>query len=92
MKKCKITVWDYYDARHNASTGHYDKDNPPTVVEYNVEAYCVGGSDGIFAYWIDDRQMFYAEGDDGHWWLSGVVAIHWLNEMIEALQATQKEI
>ena len=91
MRKCKITVYDYSDARHNASATHYDKDNPPEIEEYNVEAWCVGGDEGIFAYWIDGDTMYYANGDDGHWWLEGIVNKHWLKEMIECLQAVQKE-
>jgi hypothetical protein len=91
MRKCKITVFDYHDATHNASARQYDKNNPSKVIEYNVEAYCVGGDTGIFAYWIDGDRMFYANGDDGHFWLVGVVNKHWLKEMIEALQAVKDQ-
>ena len=86
MRKCKITVYDYSDARHNASARHYNKNRPPEVVEFNVEAYCVGGDTGVRAYWVQDKRLYMAHGDDGHWWLTSVIAVHWAAEMIEALE------
>lgn len=85
MRKCKITVYDYSDARHGSSARQYNKDNPPEVVEFNVEACCVGGEEGVRAYWVQDDRLYTAHGDDGHWWLTGVIALHWAPEMIEAM-------
>ena len=90
MRKCKITVYDYSDARHNASARHYDKGSPPEVVEFNVEAYCVGGDEGVRAYWVQDKRLYIAHGDDGHWWLDSVIAVHWAPEMIEAMKEAIK--
>ena len=91
MRKCKITVFDYSDATHNASATHYNKDDPPEIIEYNVEAYCVGGDEGVRAYWVQNRCMYTAHGDDGHWWLTSVIALGWVEEMIEALEGTLGE-
>ncbi len=91
MRKCNITVFDYSDATHNSNARHYDKDNPPEVVEYNVEAYCVGGIDGIRAYFFKGDRFYEANGDDGHWWLMSVCGTGWLKEIIEALQAVEKK-
>jgi len=91
MRKCKITVFDYSDATHNASARHYDKDNPPKVVEYNVEAYCVGGDEGVRAYFIKDGCLYSAHGDDGHWWLTSIIGLGWVPEMIEALEVIVEE-
>ncbi len=87
MRKCKIKVTDYSDARHGTAPWHYDKNNPPWTKEYNVEAYCVGGEEGILAYFIIDDMLYTARGDDGHWWLAGVTSIHWIPEMVEAIKA-----
>ena len=89
MRKCKIKVHDYSDARHGSSASHYDKDNPPPVKTYNVEAYCVGGSEGILAYFIIDDRLYTAMGDDGHWWLTSVCSTHWVSEMVEAIKAVK---
>jgi hypothetical protein len=86
MRKCKITVYDYSDARHNASATHYDKNNPPEVVEFNVEAWCVGGDEGVQAYWVQNEQLYIADGDDGHWWLNGVISVYWVPGMIKAME------
>ena len=91
MRKCQITVFDYSDARHNASATHYDKDNPPDVVEYNVEAYCVGGDTGVRAYWIQDKRMYTAHGDDGFWSLTNVISIGWIQDMADAMIACLEE-
>ncbi len=92
MRKCKITVYDYSNARHNASASHYDKNNPPEVVEFNVEAWCVGGDEGVQAYWIQDDTMYTAHGDDGHWWLDSTIAVGWAKEMAEAIEGAISEI
>lgn len=91
MRKCKITVFDYSDARHNSSARHYDKNNPPEVVEYSVEAWCVGGDEGVRAYWVQDSKLYTAHGDDGHWWLDGTIAVAWAPEMVKAMEATINE-
>jgi len=91
MRKCNITVYDYYDARHNSSPSHYDKENPPEVIRYDVDAYCVQGDEGFRAFWIQDDQLYTAHGDDGHWWLNSVMAAHWAPEMAEALLETIKD-
>lgn len=91
MRKCKITVYDYSDARHNASATHYDKNNPPDVAEFNVEAWCVGGDEGVRAYWVQDDLLYCADGDDGHWWLTSVIHVHWAVEMCVAIINATKE-
>jgi hypothetical protein len=86
MRKCNITVYDYSDARHNASARQYDKTNPPEVVEFNVEAWCVGGDCGVRAYWVQEGSLFMAHGDDGHWWLDSTIATRWATDMIDAMK------
>lgn len=94
MRKCKITVYDYSDASHNASARHYDKNDPPNVVEYTVNAWCVGGDCGVRAYFTLGSKpgvLFVAHGDDGHWWLDSVIAVRWMPEMIKAMTAILEE-
>ena len=90
METTRITVYDYSGARFGASneqTAKYLKEEP---VEYNVNAYCVGGSEGIQAYWVQDTALYIANGDDGHWWLTGIVGTSWTPETIAALTSTLK--
>jgi hypothetical protein len=91
MRKCKITVFDYSDAVHGSAPWHYDKNNPPKVVEYNVEAWCVQGDCGFLAYWIKGSTLYTAYGDDGHWWLNRTMDAHWLPETVDALKALLSE-
>ena len=94
MRKCKITVFDYTDATHNSPIALYDKEDPPNVVEYIVNAWCVGGETGVRAYFTLGSKpglLFTAHGDDGHWWLDNVIAIRWLPEMMEAMTAIIEE-
>ena len=84
MRKCRITVYDYSDK-------HYNKDNPLEVKRFDVEAFCVGGDEGVRAYFYQGDLLYEADGDDGHWWLGGVISCGWIKEMIEALRAVEEE-
>ena len=61
MKKHHITVWDYT----NVITGG----NIPVTdaLKHEVTALCVGGEDGILAFFYIDNLFCMASGDDGHW-------------------------
>ena len=88
METTKITVYDYSGARFGASKGQiisYLKEEP---LEYNVAAYCVGGRDGIQAFWTEGDMLYTADGDDGHWWLTGITHTRWTSETIVALAST----
>jgi hypothetical protein len=91
MRKCTITVYDYSNARHGADARHYDKNNPPEVKKFDVEAFCVGGNEGVKAYFYQGDLLYEADGDDGHWWLTGVIHCDWLREIIDALKAVEKK-
>lgn len=79
--KHKIKVYDYYGARNGSSPDNYDKNNPPKTEEYNVEAYCVGGSHGILAFFLTKDLFYIAAGDDGHWWLIYCCDVNWFNDI-----------
>lgn len=91
MRKCTIRVYDYSNARKGASAVHYDKDNPPPIKYFDVEAYCVGGAEGVHAYFYKGDTLYEAHGDDGHWWLVGVIHLDWLKEMIDALKTLERK-
>jgi len=91
MRKCKITVFDYADARHGSAACHYNFLHPPKVKTYEVEAWCVGGDTGVRAYWVQEERLFVAHGDDGHWWLDSVIGANWVSEMLEAMEEAVKE-
>lgn len=59
-----------------------------------VMAFCVGGNEGVKAYFQHPENinwMVMADGDDGHWWVSGVISKYWVKGMIVALQKFQEE-
>jgi hypothetical protein len=60
-----ITVWDYADVWNGSSSWHKVETN----TEYNVKAWCVGGVEGILAFFFHEDKFCIAAGDDGHWWL-----------------------
>lgn len=56
---------------------------------YDVDAFVVGGEDGVFAaYWSPQHEglIDYAQGDDGHWWFAGRYSPYWIADMREALK------
>jgi hypothetical protein len=74
MRYCNIKAYDYRD-----------KDN---ITEYYVCAVCVQGDTGFRAWFPDPDNpdmIMEASGDDGHWWITGEFAGHWLPEMVEAI-------
>lgn len=75
----KITVFDYYDAIHGTTPRQYE--DKIKLKQYKVDAWCVGGPDGILAYFYLDDKLCTAHGDDGHWWLIGACNKHWLKEI-----------
>ncbi len=88
----QIRVFDYTNARKGGSLSQYDYNNPPDVEQYDVLAYCVGGEDGIRAYFVLEDTLYEAHGDDGHWWLVGVCDIQWLTSIIAELTALESNI
>ena len=59
-----------------------------------VMAYCVGGNEGVKAYFNHPENYDWiciADGDDGSWWLTGVIAKYWLKGMIVAMQHLQDD-
>ena len=92
MKPERITVYDYTDATHGSNAAHYDRNNPPEVKKYDVLTYCVGGEDGVRAYFVLGDSLYEANGDDGHWWLMSVCSVQWLTSIIAALVALESNI
>ena len=88
METTRITVYDHSGARFGASNRQIVKYLEQKPVEYHVNAYCVGGEDGIQAYWTQDGMLYIANGDDGLWWLTGIFCASWTPETIAALTST----
>ncbi len=78
--RCKITVCDYRD-----------KDDHEFPEEHHVEAYCVGGPEGVFAAFRKNGRFFIAHGDDGSWWVVSTPSRGWVPGMIEALSLAYNE-
>jgi hypothetical protein len=58
--------------------------------EMKVDAFCVGGKEGVFAVFptpISSKWVGFANGDDGHWKLSGIFSKEWLKDIVTALNA-----
>lgn len=61
-------------------------DQEPAV--YEVEAYCVGGDEGVWAIYqspSNPELLEYAQGDDGFWWFAGTMHKWWFPQMAEAI-------
>lgn len=50
---------------------------PGLPFKVEVDAWCVGGEEGIIAFFFHGRYLCEAHGDDGHWWLSGYMDMYW---------------
>ena len=86
MRKCKITVYDYKNNMHlplNESIKPEDR----MPVKYDVEAWCVGGYEGIRSFFFVNDMFCTADGDDGSWRLVSVCHEDWLKEIKEAINA-----
>jgi len=75
MKEHKITVYDY--------------DKTPAT-KFEVFAWCVGGEEGIIAYFDLDGWLYEAHGDDGHWWLVNKFSMLWLSEIVKVLTSMRE--
>jgi len=82
----KITVWDY----NNAMQGGQRPPKGFEPVKYEVEAWCVGGEEGIRAYFFIKDMFCEANGDDGHWWLKSVCHKQWVKKIKEAINMVKE--
>lgn len=86
MKTRRITVWDYNGV--SIGKGH----NGPALeqpIKFEVDAWCLAGETGFIAYFILEDILYEAHGDDGHWWLSNTMSIHWLPELKKVVQSIE---
>ena len=90
--KHKIRVYDYNDAVHGSMPWHgtYSKDAEPEV--YDVEAWCVGGPEGIRAFFLMDDIMYCASGDDGHWWLVERMHKDWIPKIKDTIDEMVRDM
>lgn len=75
MKPIQITVYEYIN-----------DDDMPNVLEVN--AFCVGGREGVFAVFRmlnSDQLIGFASGDDGHWQLTETHHVHWISGIAEVI-------
>jgi hypothetical protein len=81
-----IKVYDYGD-HHN-----WNPDKAPK--EMVVNASCVGGEDGIMAFFPypdNPNLMGIAHGDDGNWWFIGTCSNDWVSKIIDALKVYKRD-
>jgi hypothetical protein len=89
-RKCKITVYNY----HSGFSVMHPKEENKLPEVYDVEAWCVGGDEGIFAVFPHPTRkdsVMYAEGDDGHWWFVGTCGNSWVHKIIHAFTEYVKQ-
>jgi hypothetical protein len=93
MRSCKITVWDYEDKLHGITfpANNRKQIKPGYPIGYEVEAWCVGGDEGIKAFFFIDNMFCMANGDDGHWWFVDRCHENWLEEIKDAINAACAE-
>ena len=73
-----ITVYDYHGAMNGSAPWNYKPGEH--VDKYEVNAWCVGGEEGIIAFFFIGNTLCEARGDDGHWWLLGTCHKDWLKQ------------
>ena len=79
----RITVFDYDDVWYGSAPWH---ENIHGVKEMTVEnARCVGGIEGILAFFEYDEKFCIAAGDDGHWWLIYTCHKSWEKKISEKI-------
>ena len=79
MSKKRIIVYDsnqVYNGQTNPYTHWPDKEE--LVME--VDALCVGGPEGIFAYFFYKDRFCMAHGDDGFWTLNYACHKDWFQK------------
>jgi len=79
----KITVYDYkgvWNRSFTTATEHQD------VKKMDVKASCVGGKEGILAFFNHENRFCIAQGDDGHWWLMYTCDESWEDKIKESLK------
>ena len=64
--KRKITVYQYNDIGQLSPKPYTKQKN---IKKYEIEAWCVGGIEGILAFFFYGKYFYIAAGDDGHWWI-----------------------
>jgi len=74
--KQHIKVWDYSGILEG---DHLVNTEEPTGFE--VDAWCVGGEEGILAYFYYQNKFCIANGDDGHWRLMYTCHKDWKNRI-----------
>lgn len=89
MRKCKITVYDYYNRMHGGTNRCVCETENHVPIKYEVEAWCVQGNTGFKAYFYIGDLFCEANVDDGHWWLMSVCDKHWVKEIKEAINAVE---
>ena len=58
---------------------------------FEVEAFCVGGKEGVRAYFFHEGSFCVANGDDGSWWLMSRMHPNWVPECLAAMQALHED-
>jgi hypothetical protein len=77
MKQIEITVYNY-------------ENKYGVPYKMTINAFCVGGEEGVFAVFqipTNPKWIGFADGDDGHWVLHKVFDKGWREGIIEALNA-----
>jgi hypothetical protein len=76
-----IKVYDY-DNKFGTNEGKMPR-------QLIVNASCVGGSEGIMAFFPhpDNKDLTcIAHGDDGNWWITDIYSNTWIEQIINALK------
>lgn len=89
VKPVKITVWDYDKAFYGGAPHNREASEIPT--KYEVEAWCVGGEEGILAYFYIDDSLCVAHGDDGHWWFVWRCHKQWLPRIQKTVASIEQK-
>ncbi len=90
MEKHSITVYDYSGATYSSAPWHAASHLERDPVKYEVDAWCLGGPEGVRAFFFIDDSLYEAHGDDGHWWLIGRMSKAWLAGLKKVVAALEE--
>jgi hypothetical protein len=79
----KITVYDYNDVWHGGQPWGKPTEKVKQIDVENAE--CVGGKEGILAFFEHEDYFCIAAGDDGHWWLIDTCHKDWKEKIQKAM-------
>jgi len=85
LAEIKTILVNERSTKRHIKVYNYNIKSLPRIGLIEVEAYCVGGDEGIMAFFFYNDLFCIAEGDDGHWWLTSIMDKGWVSKIQEVI-------